>query len=184
MIDVYKRQNTYSLFLTVYFYFSRETFDKVLNTFDNAITLLYSSSLCQEKSYVLSLKELVNKLNNFSLYYVVFTISTGTFSVIIRYIRYKLGFSEDSIPIFQFPFEPKTFPLYDITVIYQLGTGLLCVAIRCVTESLFAVYFIYLNFCYKHIGDIFKGVFSTHEINCNSISRLKQWIQIHQEFQR
>ena len=135
---------SYNLFLTIYFYFARHKFDEVLNRFDNALILFYSSPLCEQTTFFESLRELVNKLNKFCIYFVTFTCSLGILSITIRYIRYKLGFSEDSIPIYQFPFEAASFPLYDITFFYQLVTMLFCTVIRGAMDSLFAVFFICL----------------------------------------
>lgn len=174
----------YSVFITIFFYAVSQKLDQFLKKIDTSFFMVYNSPLCNKETLSILLENLVNKANKYSVYYVGLLSSMSLTNALTRLLSYWFNLSEENLLPYQFPFEPKGFPLLDITLIYQLISGLLCTTKKCATDSFFAVLFLYVHFCYKELGNIFKDNFYKDEVTDDRMDTLKLWIQLHQQYQR
>lgn len=174
----------YTFVVTIYFYFTRHEFDQLLKRLDTATLMLYDNPLCRKREFSETLEKLKTKANKFSLYYVIFGVSMSVISIVSRYIGYWFRFSDEIELAYQFPFQITSSPLYDLVLFYQAVTGAVCYVKRAATDFFFAVLFIYLHLCHKHICNIFKDILGKHEIALGNVKRLQRWIRLHQQYQR
>lgn len=173
-----------SLCVTVCFYFKRDELDLFLQRFGKAVLYLNETPICNQKTFLKLSDKLINTLNKYTLMYTGFICLAGVINIGGIYINYWFSINREKVLPIQYPFEPPNSPAYDVILLYQFLSGTVHTLKKCSTESLFAVMFLYLNFCYKHLCGIFENVFDIHETNLDNVSCLQQWIKLHQHFQR
>ena len=174
----------YTIFISVYVHVVRDKFDGLLRRIDAVTQKFHQNPLCNKTTFSISSKKLVKKSNKYSVRYVLFMSTLSLTNTLTCLINYWFSLSDKILLAYQFPFDPTEFPIYDISMLYQLITGLISATKKCAADSLFAALFLYLNLCYKQLGDMIKDVFDKNDIPYDEGKRLKLWIQIHQQYQR
>ena len=125
-----------SIFVTVYIYVAREKFDEFLKRIDAATLALYQNPFCNKSKFSVELEKLVKQSNKYCVRYFLFMSSMSLTNSTTCLLNYWFSLTDNVQLAFQYPFKPTDFPLADLTMIYQMVTGLICVAKKCTSEGL------------------------------------------------